>query len=102
MSDGRSSSRGAVPIALGSGASGTEEGREFYQSRVALYGGWMALISGAFYVVYTGLVSFLLPRIELPGLPVGDPTLYHLGATFVAGAIWVIARWSGPLPMRAL
>ena len=102
MSDGRSSSRGAVPIALGSATSGTEEGREFFQSRIALYGGWMALISGAFYVVYRSIVSFLLPQIELPVLPVGDPTLYHVGATFVAGAIWVIAQWSGRLPIRAL
>ena len=102
MAEGRSESRGAVPIALGSAASGTEEGREFFQTRVALFGGWVALIGGAFYVVYRILVPIVSPQIELPALPVGDPTLYHVGATFVAGAVWVTARWSGPLPMRTL
>jgi eukaryotic-like serine/threonine-protein kinase len=102
MADGRSSSRGAVPIALGSGASGTEEGREFYQSRVALFGGWVGLISGSFYAAYWILVLWIAPDVELPVVPVGDPTLYHLGATFVGGALWGVARWSGPLPMRVL
>jgi serine/threonine protein kinase len=40
-----------VPIALGGGTSRTEEGRVFFQNRLALYGGWVFLISGGFYLV---------------------------------------------------
>ena len=52
MADRRLATRGPVPIALGSAASGTEEGREFFQSRLALFGGWVCLISGSFFVAY--------------------------------------------------
>ena len=38
--------RPLVPIAMGT--SDTEEGRAFHQSRLALYGRWIFLISGAF------------------------------------------------------
>ncbi len=52
MADTRSGTRGPVPIALGSAASGTEEGREFFQARLALFGGWVFLVSGSFFAVY--------------------------------------------------
>ena len=42
MADTRSGTRRPVPIALGSAASGTEEGREFFQARLALFGRWWA------------------------------------------------------------
>ena len=48
MADTRSATRGPVPIALGSAASGTEEGREFFQARLALFGQCVFLISGGF------------------------------------------------------
>src|SRR5262245_26492254 len=102
MADGHSGARGSVPIALGSAASGTEEGREFFQERLALFGGWVALIAGGFYAAYWVLVAWVAPDIELPVVPVGDPTRYHLGATFVAGALWAVARWSGRLPIQSL
>ncbi len=37
-----------VPIAMGTSDAGTEEGRAFHQSRLALYGKWLFLVSGAF------------------------------------------------------
>ncbi len=92
MADGRSGSRGAVPIALGSAGGGTEEGREFFQSRVALFGGWVALISGTFYAAYWFLTLSIAPPVQLPTAPIGDPNLYHLAATLVAGALWVLVR----------
>jgi serine/threonine-protein kinase len=102
MADGRTSTRGAVPIALGSATSGTEEGREFFQSRVALFGGVGFLISGGFFVVYSLLSLWMTPHIENPQSAIGQPDLYHLVATFFAGALWVAARRCGPLSMRAL
>jgi eukaryotic-like serine/threonine-protein kinase len=102
MTDGRSGSRGAVPIALGSAGGGTEEGREFFQSRVALFGGWVALISGTFYVAYWFLTLSIAPPAQLPKAPIGDPNFYHLAATLVAGALWVLVRPRVQLPMRAL
>jgi eukaryotic-like serine/threonine-protein kinase len=102
MADGRSGSRGAVPIALGSAGGGTEEGREFFQSRVALFGGWVALIAGTFYVAYWFLTLSIAPPVQLPTAPIGDPNVYHLAATLVAGALWLLVRPSMQLPMRAL
>src|SRR5678816_3214466 len=102
MADRPSGTRAPVPIVLGSASSGTEEGRAFFQARLALFGGWVALISGAFYAAYWVLVAWISPNIERLGVPVGDPTLYHLGATIVAGVLWAVARWSGRLPVRAL
>ena len=102
MADGRSGSRGAVPIALGSAASGTEEGREFFQSRVALFGGWVAVISGTFYAAYWFVTLSIAPPAQLPRAPIGDPNFYHLAATLVAAALWVLVRPRVHLPMRAL
>ena len=42
------------------------------------------------------------PHIEVSSIPIGDPSFYHLAATLVAGALWAIAQWSGPLPARTL
>src|SRR5262245_18053012 len=102
MADGHSGSRGAVPIALGSAASGTEEGRVFFRGRVALFGGWVAMISGTFYAAYWFLTLGIAPPVQLPKAPIGDPSLYHLGATLVAGAVWGLARPRVRLPMAAL
>ena len=102
MADSRSGSRGSVPIALGSATSETEEGREFFQARLALFGGWVSVISGSFLVAFVLLTLWNGPHIAIPGVPIGDPSLYHLAATLVAGALWAVARWSGPLPVRTL
>src|SRR5262245_62905411 len=102
MADSRPGARGSVPIALGSARTETEEGREFFQSRVALFGGWIALVSGAFFVVYKILEIWLGPDVGLPPSPVGDPTIYHLLSTVVAAALWASAQLLRPLPMRVL
>jgi len=102
MADKRSATRGPVPIALGSAASGTEEGREFFQARLALFGGWVSLISGSFFVAYFLITLWTGQHIDVSDVPVGDPNLYHLAATLVAGVMWVVARWREGLPMRAL
>ena len=99
MADRRSGTRGPVPIALGSAASGTEEGREFFQARLALFGKFVFLISGSFFAVSlleTLGIGFLLHAGEIA------PTLYHLCGTLVAGAMWVVARRPGRLSARAL
>src|SRR5215213_7085741 len=85
MADTRSGMRDSVPIALGSASSGTEEGREFFQARLALFGGWIALISGSFYIAYVLLTRWMGQHIEAASVPIGDPNLYHLAATLVAG-----------------
>ena len=102
MADKRSTSRGSVPIALGSATSETEEGREFFQARLALFGGWVCVISGSFLVAYVLLTLWTGPHIAIASIPIGEPSLYHLAATLVAGALWAVAQWSGPLPVRAL
>ena len=102
MADRGPGSRGSVPIALGSARTESEEGREFFQSRVALFGGWIALISASFYVAYRALEIWLGPEVGTPISPVGDPNLYHLLATTLAAVLWASMRWLGPLPLRVL
>ena len=94
--------RGAVPIVLGSATTGTEEGREFFQSRLGLFGGWVSVISGAFLVVYALLSNWFGEHLAIPPLPIGDPNLYHLLATLVASALWVGTRPRWQLSMRTL
>ena len=95
-------SRGPVPIALGSAASGTEEGRVFFQTRLALFGKFVFLISGSF------LALSMLDRVdpsapsEAVEIPIGHPSLYHLCGTLVAGALWVVARQHRRLSARAV
>jgi len=92
MADTRTTTRGPVPIALGSAAGETEEGRGFFQDRLALFGGWIFLISGSFYIVYR-ITTLLVPaQLDVTQTPVGDPNSYHLYATLVAGALWAVAR----------
>src|SRR5215216_3959681 len=102
MADTRSGMRDSVPMALGSASSGTEEGREFFQARLALFGGWIALISGSFYIAYVLLTRWMGQHIEAASVPIGDPNLYHLASTLVAGGLWGVARWRRGLPVRAL
>jgi serine/threonine-protein kinase len=102
MADKRSTTRGAVPIVLGSASGGTEEGREFFQNRLGLFGGWVAVIAGAFLVTYALLSNRFGEHIPIPALPIGDPNLYHLIATCVAGALWVVTRPRWQLSMRTL
>ena len=81
------STRAPVPFALGSGSTDTEEGRAFLQSRLALFGGWVFLISGAFYVVGAVLRY-------LSGLPSPDQALrLHLLSILVAAALYLSARF---------
>ena len=79
-----------MPIVLGSASGGTEEGREFFQNRLGLFGGWVAVIAGAFLVTYALLSNRFGEHIPIPALPIGDPNLYHLIATCVAGSLWVV------------
>ena len=80
-----SPTRPRVPIALGSGGTQTEEGRAFFQSRLRLFGGWVFLTSGSFFVVIGALTVALGERFNYG-------TLFHLGATLIAGSIWLLAR----------
>jgi serine/threonine-protein kinase len=75
-----------VPIALGSGGTHTEEGRAFFQSRLALFGGWVCLISGGFNVVGVAMNAAF-------DAPFDVGTVFHTAGTLVAGAIWALARY---------
>jgi serine/threonine-protein kinase len=91
-----------VPIALESATGDTEEGRDFFQSRLALHGGWMTLIAGSFLAVSSVLSLLGMPRIDASNITIGNPDLYHAGIVAVAAALWVVARWCGPLSMKLL
>ena len=72
-----------VPIAMGTSDSGTEEGRAFHQSRLALYGRWLCLVSGAFLVV-------TLSMRFVHGMPFDAAALFHAMATAAAGLTWYL------------
>ena len=80
-----SPTRPRVPIALGSGGTLTEEGRAFFQSRLRLFGGWVFLTSGSFFIVVGALTVALGGHFHYG-------SLFHLGATLIAGSIWLVAR----------
>ena len=50
----------AVPIALGSASSDTEEGRAFFQDRLGLYAKWVFIFSGSFYALNLNTVHLTL------------------------------------------
>ena len=103
MADRASGTRGAVPIALGSAASGTEEGREFFQGRL-----------GALRRVDRRDLRRLLRRLRAadagsartsasPAVSRSEtPTSITWLATLVAGALWVVARPRWRVSMRTL
>ena len=80
-------SRPPVPIALGSAGPSSEEGRAFFQSRLTLFGGWVFLVSGAFYLVSASQQTAY-------GVDATTASLFHLAGTLVAGAIWAAGRWT--------
>lgn len=69
-------------MAMGSG-SDTEEGRAFQQSRLALFGRWIFVISGSFLVVFAALRA-------VTGIPFDTAVLYHVFGTALAGVIWAL------------
>jgi serine/threonine-protein kinase len=80
-----------VPIAMGFGETATEEGRAFFQSRLALFGRWIFFVSGAFLVIF-GTIRLLL-------FPFDPALLFHALATLLAGVVWGLgarARLSMP------
>ena len=74
-----------VPVALGSATADTEEGRAFFQERLGLYGMWVFILSGSFYI---------LNLVQLTELAVlwSPFSLAHLGATLILGAVWATTR----------
>ncbi len=52
----------------------------------------MFLISGGFYVVGTTMRRFIDLEIHPVAGPVTDPNLYHVIATLIAGAVWLVGR----------
>jgi serine/threonine-protein kinase len=81
-----SSSRAQLPIALSPASGETEETRAYFQSRLALFGGWIFLVSGGFFVLGTIMRS-------TAGLPVTFPMAVHAATTLVAGGIWAAGRF---------
>jgi serine/threonine protein kinase len=85
--------RAGVPIALGSGGTGSEEGRAFFQRRLTLFGCWVFLISG----------GFLLAGVALDAVfytPFNSGMVFHTAGVLVAGAIWGIGHYPR-LPVAA-
>jgi hypothetical protein len=81
---------------MGSAGAETEEGRAFHQSRLALYGRWIFLVSGAFLLFFSA--------IRLLFFPFDPAVLFHALATLMAGVMWGFgarARMSMPT-MRLL
>ena len=79
-----------VPVALGSASGTDEENRAFLQQRLGVFGGWIFVISGGFFVVdLVGILTTLVPEQPVRSLA-GD--LFHLVATLTTGALWVVAR----------
>ena len=84
-------SRPPVPIAMGTGDTATEESRAFFQSRLALFGQWIFVVSGVFLVIF-GTIRLLF-------FPFTPALLLHALATLVAGVLWSLgsrARLSVP------
>jgi serine/threonine-protein kinase len=79
-------SRAPVPIAQGSGPPDSEEGRAYLQGRLALFGGWVFLISGGFFVLFS------IVRVS-NNLPFTSPMALHGATTLVAGLIWLAGRF---------
>ena len=102
MADTRSTTRGPVPIALGSAASGTEEGRDFFQTRLALFGKCVFLIAGSFFAVSMLEQWGADAPSDAMEIPLGHPSLHHLCGTLVAGALWVVARQQRRLSAQAV
>ena len=80
-----------VPVALGSAVTDTEEGRAFFQDRLALYAGWVFALSGGFYVLTVVMSRELL----------SSSLAAHLGASLAMGTVWAAAR-TGARRMPAL
>jgi serine/threonine-protein kinase len=78
--------RAGVPIALGSGGTGSEEGRAFFLNRLTLFGCCVFLISGGFL-----LVGVVLDAVV--HTPFNSGMVFHLAGVVVAGAIWGIGRY---------
>ena len=102
MADTRTKTRGPVPIALGSATGDTEEGRGFFQDRLALFGKCVFLISGSFFAVSMLEQWGAAAPSDAVEIPIGHPSLYHLCGTLVAGTLWVVARQQRRLSARAV
>jgi len=83
MPSQRLTSHPPVPIAMGTGDTRTEEGRAFYQSRLALLGQWICLVSGSFLVFFGGLRT-------LQGVAPNSGMLFHAISTALAGLVWAL------------
>ena len=79
-----------VPIAIGSGTGTDEENRAFLQQRLGVFGGWIFVISGGFFLV-DAIGTLVVPMPEHP-VRIFAVELFHLLATLTVGALWVLAR----------
>ena len=76
-----------IPVALGSATTETEEGRAFFQQRLGLFGRWLFILSGGFYLLNVVLSALMAPaQLLLPS------SLAHLAATLLLGGVWWLTR----------
>src|SRR4051812_23526796 len=95
-------SRSQVRVALSSGASASEPGREFVQERLRVFGFWSCTLSFFFLAlrfVGEGLVDPSFSALRLVG---SAGVLFHACASGVGGLLWAIAYYSPPLPLSRL
>ena len=76
-----------VALVFGSGGTGTEEARAFFQDRLRLYAGWVFVLAFGFY----GLTMLTSLAMGLPYL-FHPATLWHVAATGIIGSTWLLAK----------
>ena len=73
----------SVPIALGSAATHTEEGRAFFQDRLGLYAGWVFVLALGFYVLNVAAAV----AMDLSYL-IEASALWYVAACLTTGGVW--------------
>ena len=77
----------SMPAALGSATTETEEGRDFFQKRLGLFGMWLFILSSGFYLLNAALSVLMAPAQLLLA-----PSVLHLATTLLLGGVWWLTR----------
>jgi serine/threonine-protein kinase len=85
-----------VPVGIASGTTDSEEARAFLQQRLGLWGLWVFVLSGGFFLV--NIIVWMFHGSVFPEGPgftqmlLQPPNVLHAAATLLFGALWLIAR----------
>jgi eukaryotic-like serine/threonine-protein kinase len=91
-----------VRIALSSGASGLEPGREFLQDRLRVFGFWSGVLSLFFLLLRFAGEALVQPAFSVGRLVASTGFLSHAGASATGLLLWALARRHRALPAPAL